>query len=264
MNRVDLFSLYQCGGAIRQLSEITADTIASDQQNVWLLGQAWLDWLLDENSEVMPISDAREHGQKLRGFIATFLQLPNGEKIGAPKHRIFSTVLKHFESVLSAELGRLHVYSITTLLGYDTDVLLGNGRAVLPRSTLDWLPEDAAIGFDEGTRALVLRQATAAGFLFLRAVEDVMHNYYDVISSNTQRPKRRNMGDYIDALEKIPAVRPEMLEVLRSIKNLRRNPLMHPEHRLKMDDAIAIFDVAKSAISAMARQAKEHAAKNNS
>src|SRR5436190_1708126 len=44
MKRVDLFSLYQCGGAIRQLSEITADTIASEQQGLWSLAQAWLDW----------------------------------------------------------------------------------------------------------------------------------------------------------------------------------------------------------------------------
>jgi hypothetical protein len=70
------------------------------------------------------------------------------------------------------------------------------------------------------------------------------------------------MGDYIDALEKLPDVASSMLEVLRSIKNLRRNPLMHPEHRLEIDDAIATFDVAKSAITAMARQAEEHAAKH--
>ena len=69
--------------------------------------------------------------------------------------------------------------------------------------------------------------------------------------------------DYIAALETLPNVSPDMLEVLRSIKNLRRNPLMHPEHRLEFDDAVATFDVAKSAITAMARQAEEHAAKQS-
>jgi hypothetical protein len=143
-------------------------------------------------------------------------------------------------------------------LGYDSDILLSNGRAVLTQSTLKWLPADAAKGFDDGTRCLALKQATAAGFLFLRSVEDMMHDYYDIISNGAPRPQRRNMGDYINALERLPDVSRSMLEVLASIKNLRRNSLMHPDQRLEMDDAIETFDVAKSAISAMARQAEEH------
>jgi hypothetical protein len=69
------------------------------------------------------------------------------------------------------------------------------------------------------------------------------------------------MGDYLNVLENVSDVSPTMLDVLRGIKNLRRNPLMHPGHRLEMDDAIETFDVAKSSISAMTRLATEHAAR---
>jgi hypothetical protein len=261
MKRVHLFELYQCGGAVKILGRMTPETKPSDLQADLYVVDSWLKWLLDKNRDHIPIHDARDDAEKLRQFIAAFLRLPEGEAIGTTKYQLLQAVFARFESILDAELGKLPVYYITRLLGYDTDILLGNGRAVLTQSTLDWLPEEAATGFDEGARSLVLKQATAAGFLLLRAVEDVMHNYYDVLSNGAPRPARRNMGDYIDALEKIPSVSLEMLEVLRSIKNLRRNPLMHPEHRLEMDDAVATFDVAKSAISAMARQAREHSSK---
>ena len=92
----------------------------------------------------------------------------------------------------------------------------------------------------------------------LRAVEGMMHEFYDVISGGSPRPKKREMGGYIDALEKLKTVDPRMTDVLRGIKNLRRNPLMHPEHFLDMDDALITFDVAKSAISTMVLLAEEH------
>ncbi len=246
------------------LGRITATTKPSEMMAELYVIDSWLKWLLNENRDHIPIRDARDSAETLSRFVSTFLKFPEGQVIGFKKHQLLQTIFRQFESVFDVELGRLPVYFITRLLGYDTDVLLENGRAVLTQSTLDWLPEEAKTGFDEGTRALVLKQATSAGFLLLRAVEDVMHNYYDVLSNRAPRPHRRSMGDYIDAMEKIPDVAPEMLEVLRSIKNLRRNPLMHPEHRLDMEDAIATFDVAKSAISAMARQAKTHAVKSGS
>jgi hypothetical protein len=262
MKRVHLFALYQCGGALKVLGRITPETKPFDINVDLQVVESWLSWLLAENRDHIPIRDTREDAVTLRNITQALLRLPEGQTISKDTYHILHAVFARFEGVLEAELGRLPVYYITRLLGYDTDVLLENGRAVLTQSTLDWLSEEAATGFDEGTRSLVLKQATAAGFLLLRAVEDVMHNYYDVLSNGAPRPKQRSMGVYIDALEKIREVNPEMLEVLRNIKNLRRNPLMHPEHRLEMDDAIATFDVAKSAISAMARQAKEHAARS--
>lgn len=248
--------MYECGGVLKAIGKLRPNTVMADVRAEMLLAQFWLDWLLTRDH--IPIVDVREAAERLRGFINQLAGLPDGEVLGANRHVIIDAIFSRFEIGLSVELARLHVYFVTPVLGYDSDVLLSNGRAVLTQSTLKWLPEDAAKGFDDGTRCLALKQATAAGFLFLRSVEDMMHDYYDIISNGAARPQRRNMGDYINALERLPDVSPSMLEVLTSIKNLRRNPLMHPDQRLEMDDAIETFDVAKSAISAMARQAEEH------
>jgi hypothetical protein len=258
MKRVNLFEMYQCGGGIKPLQKLTPDTRISDVQSLLMLADNWLEWILTPHH--IPVADARKNAEKLRSFISALLNADDPKKTIGSAHTIIAVNLSEFESILSAELARLHIYSVTPVLGYDLDVLLSNGRANLTERTRRLLSEHAMAGFDEGCRCLALKLPTAAGFLLLRSVEDVMHDYYDVLSNGAARPARRSMGDYIAALETLPDVAPAMLEVLRSIKNLRRNPLMHPEHRLDIDDAIATFDVAKSAITAMARQAAEHRA----
>jgi hypothetical protein len=258
MKRINLFELFQFGAALKTIGRLKPDTIISSIESELFLAEIWLKWLLSHDH--IPITDNRDEAERLVGFIGHIKTIPAGEQLGISKHIIISTMFSELEAKLSTELARLHVYLITPVLGYDSDILLSNGRATLSAATLEWLPEDAAIGFDDGTRCLALKQATAAGFLLLRSVEGMMHDFYDVISNDAPRPERRNMGDYIAALETVDGTSPEMLGVLRSIKNLRRNPLMHHDHRLEMDDAVETFDVAKSAISAMARLAKEHAA----
>ncbi len=259
MKRVNLFEMYRCGGGITPLQKLTPETRIIDVFGVLLLADNWLEWILTRDH--IPVSDARKNAEKLRYIIGVLLKAAEAdpEKRIGRGHTIIACNLSEFESILSAELARLHIYYVTPVLGYDSDVMLSNGRANLTERTRKWLSEHAMEGFDEGARCLALKLSTASGFLLLRSVEDVMHDYYDVLSNGAPRPTRRSMGDYIAALEKLPDVAPDMLEVLRSIKNLRRNPLMHPEHRLDPDDAIATFDVAKSAITAMARQAEEHA-----
>jgi hypothetical protein len=258
MKRVNLFEIYQCGGALKAIERLRPNTVVSEVKAEMMIAALWLNWLTRD----LAIVDNREEAERLQGFIKKLADVPDGEVLGIKRHIVISSTFSHLESALSVELARrLQVYSITPVLGYDSDVLLSSGRATLPESTLKLISEDTKKGFDEATRCLVLKQPTAAGFLLLRSVEDVMHDYYHVISNGSPRPARRNMGDYIAALERISDVSQTMLDVLRSIKNLRRNPLMHPERRLEMDDAIETFDIAKSSISAMARLAAEHAAK---
>ena len=76
---------------------------------------------------------------------------------------------------------------------------------------------------------------TSAGLQLLRAVEAVMRQYYDVLSNGSPRPKQQSMGNFTEAMEKIPTIDPRMLDVLKGIKNLRRNPLAHPQE-LESDD----------------------------
>jgi hypothetical protein len=160
--------------------------------------------------------------------------------------------------VFEAELSRSDIYVVTPLSGYSTDKLISDGRSLLHESTAEWISAEALKGFEEGTRSLALKQATAAGFQLLRSVEAVMYQYFDVVSNGAERPRKRSMGLYIAEMENISGIDQRMLEVLRGIKNLRRNPLAHPDDFLEMKDALIIFDISKSSIATMAQIARDH------
>jgi hypothetical protein len=59
------------------------------------------------------------------------------------------------------------------------------------------------------------------------------------------------MGNYIDALENVPNIDDKVLSVLRQIKNLHRNPIMHPEAVLDMEEALTLLGIVQSAITTM-------------
>jgi hypothetical protein len=255
MRRINLYEIFRFGAAIEILGDLKSGTVVQDVVVKLRLAHVWLAHAL--KSDHIPIKENKKAVLKLIELVDSILK----QEVLTPEQAIILDVnFTAFRNTLASELSRLHIYFVPQLLGYDSDTLLTNGIANLSPSFHGFLSDLTKSNFNEGCRCLALNQPTAAGFMLLRATEDVMHSYYDVISGGASRLPRRNMGDYIAALEKIPAVKPEMLAVIRDIKNLRRNPLMHPEHILDISDAVAVFDVSKSAISAMVRQAMEHQA----
>jgi hypothetical protein len=258
MKKLNLYQLFQFGQMMRFFDRLTPQTKLGDIKTDCELASMWFEWLL--RHEHLPTAGTAASVRQLK-TICDQLRDGNGDETLGRKHEIISYFSSKFESVFEAELVRSDIYFITPIGGYSTETLLSSGRSLLHESTVNWISEEAIEGFEEGTRSVALKQATAAGFQLLRSVEAVMHQYYDVISNGAERPKTRNMGLYIEAMEKIVGIDKRMLEVLRGIKNLRRNPLAHPEDFLEMKDALIILDITKSSISTMAQLAQEHSGK---
>jgi hypothetical protein len=81
------------------------------------------------------------------------------------------------------------------------------------------------------------------------------------------KPKMRNWGTYIKNL-KACGVNPKVVSILEQIKDLYRNPIIHPETRLDIEEALSLLGIAESAISAMvmdivARQAAKASNQSN-
>ena len=68
------------------------------------------------------------------------------------------------------------------------------------------------------------------------------------------------MGAYINALNDVDNVPEEIVICLRNLKDLQRNPLMHPEQSIEnVDDALALINAVHTAITAMMKEmAKQH------
>ena len=94
-------------------------------------------------------------------------------------------------------------------------------------------------------RCLAFERYTASGFHILRALESEIRDYLIMVTHNM--PKKRDWGYYIEELEKNNANQ-KMLTALDNIRNLDRNPLMHPEDWLRKDDAVGLFNLGKTAL----------------
>jgi hypothetical protein len=107
--------------------------------------------------------------------------------------------------------------------------------------------------FEESGKCLAVERYTAAGFHSLRGVECVIRQYIVELAGNL--PKKRDWGHYIEVLRQHGADA-SLVAVLDNVRSLERNPLMHPEDWLNIDDAIAIFMISQSAVARLVSDIK--------
>ncbi len=167
------------------------------------------------------------------------------------------TVLRDFESVFKAEFRHGNLFLATQKGAYDLRTLFAKGELLFPANFTELFPE-AVKDVQDGARCLVFEMYTASGFHFHRANESVLLRYLK--SVRAKQPDNRNMGAYIEALKDVENVPKEIIVYLKSLKDLQRNPLMHPGESIdNVDDALALLNAVHTAITAMMREiASQH------
>jgi len=202
--------------------------------------------------QIVPVKVCSENGWKLHKILTDLIgKIGKKEKLDAMDAFYLSDGLRQFETVLNAELAQMDTYYVSQKGCYSTPHLILQAEIMFPHTIREFMPQESIEDVRQGGRCLAFELATASGFHFLRATESILHKYYDVISGGQSRPKSRNMGTYIDALEKVPGIDEKVLSVLRQIKNLHRNPIMHPEAVLDMEEALTLLGIVQSAITTM-------------
>jgi hypothetical protein len=82
-------------------------------------------------------------------------------------------------------------------------------------------------------------------------VESVFRVYWDKVSNGADRPKLETIGNVASELEKNNFGDAKVWESLKQMAKLHRNPLIHPEAILTIEEAIGIIGIARSVIGAM-------------
>jgi len=153
-----------------------------------------------------------------------------------------TSALATFEAVLGAELALIPLYVVTSKAGFDTAVLIENGAACFPSEISTKVPE-AISDLEQATKCIAYELFTASGFHFHRANESVLHRYWDAVTNGAPRPQTRNMGDYLHQMSQKRVGDPRVLAALAELKDLHRNPLIHPEQSIEnADEAIALMN----------------------
>lgn len=157
-----------------------------------------------------------------------------------------------FENVLTAELQNADLYYVTPKGSHATINLIADGRTAFPDDLTTKVP-DAVLDTQEATRCLAFERFTACGFHLHRANEAVLRKYWDVVTKGAAKPKQESMGAYLGELKRRKKGKGsgKVRAVLTEIKNLHRNPIIHPEHTLDQKQAMALMGVIHASITYM-------------
>ncbi|MFZ2030079.1 MAG: hypothetical protein WAU68_07220 [Vitreimonas sp.] len=240
--------------AIDRLRNVRAGMKVNDAWPDLYSVETSIDYLLhsDITSPMMRTSrgSAQALLSALRAVTATPYDETNELAINGFQTANFGRLLTDFETVLRAEFASADAYYVTPKRGYDTLRLVSQGEILWPPELRAKVPE-AILDARESGKCIAFELGTAAGFHIIRAVETVLLRYWKAVTNNKPLPKNRNLGNYLNQMERLTVGDPKIIAVLKQIKDLHRNELFHPEATLTLQEAIELLGIAQSAVGAM-------------
>lgn len=250
MQRIDGNYLYVVGSQIHPLSGFSAFTVSGSATTFdealypLIVAERALEPLLLRS--VFRLRTSFQAGQALLKIIRDLrakIEAAPDKKAEMDYGDIFGmqSAVSAFEAVLGAELGQLPLYVVTQKAGFDTATLIESGALCFPIDVLT-KAEDAVPDLEQATRCIAYELPTAAGFHLHRANEAILHKYWDAVTHKAKRPASRNMGDYLNEMNQKNVGDAKVKSALKDLKDLHRNPLIHPEDSLNMDEAIALMN----------------------
>ena len=262
MQRISGYFLYQVGANLHPVTVLTDETTKSNARGTLYAAKTWLNAILG-GAEMFRLRACWAKGDELRNLINETLERldktgkeaeeaassssPPGdataaavaawnEPVGFLEAYFLRTAAKDFETQLAGELAVADLYAISKKRAFDSTALAEHGAELFPADLVTKVPgtvHDAA----QAGRCLAFELNTACGFHLHRVNEAVLRKYFDVVTGGATPPKARTIGAYLEKFEKLKKGEPTVLEGLKSLKDLHRNPLMHPDHIIESTDA---------------------------
>ena len=154
-----------------------------------------------------------------------------------------------FSVSLQDELDRLPTYTVVEKGNLDIHRLVNGASNGYPPSVLELADGFIVNEIDYAGRCLAFELPTSSGFHILRAVEIGIKGYIHAKTGSLPKMNQRNWGEYIRLLEMAKAD-PDLIDVLKVLKT-KRNPLMHPQDNLDIQDAIGLFCICQAGIEVL-------------
>lgn len=261
MDRVDGFYLYTGGQSLKPLERLAHDTKLDDAYLPVYVARGWLKPVIKGES-IFHLKTSWSKGNALLSALeAAISEIESTIEISksdssSPKlsdkelgwlraHEIKSS-LTAFETVLAAEWNLADLFLVKPVPGYDTSALIENGIILFPQDLRDKVPEAVSDANDFG-KCVAFRLPSAAGFHLHRINESVLGHYYDHVTGGKPRPRNKTIGGYLKELQKHNKGDAKVMAALDSLRELHRNPLMHPRESLgTVDEAVSLYGAIQS------------------
>jgi hypothetical protein len=181
-------------------------------------------------------------------------QLDAGKFIETIEDAIIQPVINaylRFKNLLQEDLARKNVYSVRESEVYSVASLIDNGDAIIPEKLRFDLPQPCLDELKQAGRCLAFELATASAFHIMRAIEVMLLEYWDIVTGDP-RPDNRNWGGLLKEIDKKGGDK-DVIDAVTHVKNLHRNPIVHPELTLTMDEALVLWGSAPAVIVTLNR-----------
>ncbi|WP_454616950.1 hypothetical protein [Bradyrhizobium cenepequi] len=174
--------------------------------------------------------------------------------------------LEQFRHVLAVECRKSETYFIERVAGFDLPMLLHSADENIHHIIRPFVPKAALEEIREAGRCLALENYTASGFHTLRGLEVVISAYYKAVSNKDK--EFRSWHDYVEALEELAVgtdgTRPKYpsskaAAMIDRMRELDRNPLMHPSDTLDEMSADSLFKLGIITITELAKDLRDMA-----
>jgi len=166
-----------------------------------------------------------------------------------------------FKSVFEAECRDVDVYSVGQISIYKTSALVSGGAGLIPEEIQKKISKESIQEFNSAGKCLAFDLPTACGFHSLRGLELVMKDYLRYFSIDTKRLK--SWHDYVSVTKKLiddekAAKKPsaKVAAMLDRMRELDRNPLMHPTDTLDQVQADMLFRLCAITVVEIVRDMK--------
>lgn len=189
---------------------------------------AWINRIMPERNPTIPLPRERQTAM-----------------VGPADMATLDNLLHALTTFLKDESNHAYIVCVENQRLLSAYSLVENIATCFSPDSWNTIVAEAKREFEEAGKCLAFEGYTGSGFHALRGVECVIRQY--IIKLTGSLPKKRDWGHYIQVL-KDNGADPSLIAVLDNIRTLDRNPLMHPEIWLDIDEAIAVFTVSQTAI----------------
>jgi len=148
--------------------------------------------------------------------------------------------------LLEQDLGHQAVYHVLPKRAYSTHKLIDDATSLFSPRVVSELSDLELLDIRDAGKCAAFELPIAAAFHLFRAVDALLQRYTIAVAGSL--PRSQNWGQYISELEK-GGVDQKITSVLRQIKDLYRNPIIHPETRLDVEESLSLFGIVESVVS---------------
>jgi hypothetical protein len=269
MRPVDLPFFVELGGALEQASKVDArGPLFPALFDLYRLKNALGTLMAGDRAKLTACGhDLAELLNQLNAFERNHFRDAQGNWISPSddarsEYELGSIVSKiqQFQNVLIADLRITASFTVTKSGIFDVNQLVNCAHQAVPEDVRKKLTKEALDEIDASGKCLAFSLPTASGFHAMRAVERVIKTYLADFISVEEIGRLKNWGQYLDALEKratgeaLPKPSSEAIALIRQIKDIYRNPVIHPNRVLSSDEAMALFHSTLAAIGRIAAE----------